>query len=141
MKNLKEAAAIVPNAWNEVKKRHEKNLAEDMAYRKAFEQIKARGIRSRAKAFQTGGKPLEELREIPGFDESAERALNAMQHAILDARKRSGLKQTEIAQRMKVPQANVSRIEHSADAMTFKTFAAYLKACGFSFTINLNPIV
>jgi ribosome-binding protein aMBF1 (putative translation factor) len=140
MKNLKEAAAIVPNAWNEIKKRHEKNLAEDKTYRKAFEQIKARGIRSRAKAFQTGGKPLEELREIPGFNESAERALNAMQYAILDARKRSGLKQTEIAQRMKVPQANVSRIEHSTDAMTFKTFAAYLKACGYSFSITLQKL-
>lgn len=140
MKNLKEAAAIVPNAWNKIKKRHEKNLAEDKIYRKAFEQIKARGIRSRAKAFQKGGKPLEELREIPGFDESAERALNAMQYAILDARKRSGLKQTEIAKRMQVPQANVSRIEHTTDAMTFKTFAAYLKACGYSFSITLNPL-
>jgi hypothetical protein len=86
------------------------------------------------------GKTLEELREIPGFDEYQERAMNALQMALLDARKRSGLKQTEIGKRMKFPQANVSQIEHSTDAITFKTFAAYLKACGFSFAIDLKSV-
>ena len=77
----------------------------------------------------------------PADVEYQERATNALQMALHDARKRSGLKQTEIARRMKIPQANVSRIEHSTDAITFKTFAAYLKACGFSFTINLKSVL
>lgn len=136
--NIKEEARIVPGAWDKIRQRHEKNLAEDREYRKAYGHTKANGIRARARAFAKGGKALDEMREIPGFDECQERAVNAIQMALLDARKRSGLKQIEIAKRMNIPQANVSRIEHSADAITFKTFAAYLKACGFSFTVSLQ---
>ena len=45
----------------------------------------------------------------------------------LAARKKSGLRQFEIAERMGIPQSNVSRIEHQTDALTYKTFAAYLR--------------
>lgn len=138
--NIKDEAKIVPGAWEAIKRRHEKNLAEDRQYRKAYERTKENGVKKRAAAFAKGGKALEELREIPGFDEYRERATNALQIALLDARMRSGLKQTEIAKRMKIPQANVSRIEHSAEAITFKTFTAYLKACGFSFAIDLKSV-
>jgi ribosome-binding protein aMBF1 (putative translation factor) len=138
--NIKDEAKIVPGAWEAIKRRHEKNLAEDRQYRKAYERTKENGVKKRTAAFAKGGKALEELREIPGFDEYRERATNALQIALLDARKRSGLKQTEIAKRMKIPQANVSRIEHSAEAITFKTFTAYLKACGFSFAIDLKSV-
>ena len=83
---------------------------------------------SLARTLSRGGKRLRDLREIPGFaaEENEVRAKNAMQLAILDARKRSGLKQGEIAALMGIPQSNVSRIEHQTDALTFKTFAAYL---------------
>ncbi len=138
--NIKEEAKIVPGAWEELKRRHEKNLAEDRQYRRVYERTKENSVKRLAAAFAKGGKALEELREIPGFDEYRERATNALQMALLDARKRSGLKQTEIARRMKIPQANVSRIEHCADAITLKTFSAYLKACGFSFTINIQTV-
>ena len=140
MSNQTVEAKIVPGAWEAIKRRHDKHLAEDPQYRKAYERTKENSVKKRAAAFSKGGKALEELREIPGFDEYHERATNALQMALLNARKRSGLKQTEIARRMKIPQANVSRIEHSTDAITFKTFAAYLKACGFSFAIDLKSV-
>jgi ribosome-binding protein aMBF1 (putative translation factor) len=138
--NIKDEAKIIHGAWEEIKRRHEKKLAADSAYRKTYERTKENGIKKRAAAFTKGGKVLDEMREIPGFDEYHERGVNALQTALIDARKRSGLKQTEIAKRMKIPQANVSRIEHCADAITFKTFAAYLKACGFSFSVNLQKV-
>lgn len=37
-----------------------------------------------------------------------------------------------------MPQPNVSRIEHS-EVVSFNTFADYLMACGFDFTINIRP--
>ena len=38
-----------------------------------------------------------------------------------------------------MPQPNVSRIEHS-EVVSFNTFADYLMASGFDFTINLQPV-
>lgn len=64
---------------------------------------------------------------------------NVLHLAIIEAKKKSGLSQTEIAARLGMPQPNVSRIEHS-EVVSFNTFADYLMACGFDFTINLKPI-
>ena len=57
---------------------------------------------------------------------------------MMEAKKRSGLSQSAIARRLGMPQPNVSRIEHS-EVVSFNTFADYLMACGFEFTINLRP--
>ena len=141
--NVAEEARIVPNAWKTIKKRHAARCAADSKYKKDYEQeaerIAEQQVRSLARTFAKGGKGLRDLREIPGFsaEENEVRTKNAMQVAILDARKRSGLKQGEVAARMGIPQSNVSRIEHQTDALTFKTFAAYLRACGFGFKVSL----
>ena len=84
---------------------------------------------------------IEELRTIPDFveNESAIHKENALRLAMMEAKKRSGLTQTEIAVRLGMPQPNVSRIEHS-EVVTFNTFAQYLTACGFDFTIKLRPV-
>ncbi len=37
-----------------------------------------------------------------------------------------------------MPQPNISRIEHS-EVVSFNTFADYLMACSFDFTINIRP--
>ena len=66
-------------------------------------------------------------------------ALHTMSFAMAEAKKRSGLSQSAIARRLGMPQPNVSRIEHS-EVVTFNTFAEYLAACGFYFTINLQPV-
>lgn len=144
--NIAEEAKIVPGAWDTIKKRHAARCASDSKfaadYARRGEKFAEQQTRSLARTLSRGGKRLRDLREIPGFvaEENEVRTKNAMQIAILDARKQSGLKQGEIAALMGVPQSNVSRIEHCSDALTYKTFAAYLRACGFGFGITLQPL-
>lgn len=87
-------------------------------------------------------KHLQSVRGRPNWNESMEkfREEYALATAMEDARNRSGLTQMQIAERMGIPQSNVSRIENRA-SVSFKTFVSYLKACGFSFTVNLTPDV
>ncbi|MGN0847327.1 MAG: hypothetical protein ACI4RA_08090 [Kiritimatiellia bacterium] len=111
-----------------------------VTYRRRYTALGERQAKSLAKDLsgeRKGG--LEELRAIPGFieNESSIRKENALHLAMMEAKKRSGLNQTEIAARLGMPQPNVSRIEHS-EIVTFHTFAAYLFACGFDFTIRLR---
>jgi len=83
---------------------------------------------------------LKAVRERPQWDESMDkfREEYALATAMEAAKTRSGLTQTEIAARMGIPQSNVSRIE-SRPAVSFRTFVSYLKACGFTFSVNLMP--
>ena len=107
--------------------------------RKALDERQAKSLAKDLSGERKGG--IEELRKIPGFveNEPAIRKENALHLAMMEAKKRSGLTQTEIAIRLGMPQPNVSRIEHS-EVVTFNTFAEYLAACGFDFTINLLPV-
>lgn len=77
----------------------------------------------------------------PGFKSGMEsfRQEYAMNVAMYKAKRASGLTQTAIAERMGIPRSNVSRIEHSR-CVSFDTFCAYLKACGFAFSFNLMPM-
>ena len=140
---IAEEAKIVPDAWKTIKKRHAARCAADSNYKRDYERnaerLAEQQTRSLARTFAKGGQRLRDLREIPGFaaEENEARTKNAMQVAILNARKRSGLRQGEIAARMGIPQSNVSRIEHQSDALTYKTFSAYLRACGFGFRVSL----
>ena len=129
----------VPGAMQEILRRHKKNMKKDAKYRRSYDQLCERQAKALARDFRKGSKALEGLRSIPGFKEEEDelRVKNAMQLAIYEAKRRSGLKQKEIAERMGIPASNVCRIEHSGDAITYKTFAAYLKACGFAFSLNL----
>jgi len=83
---------------------------------------------------------LKAVRNRPHWSESMEkfREEYALATAMEAARNRSGLTQKEIADRMGIPQSNVSRIE-SRSSVSYRTFVSYLKACGFSFTVNLMP--
>ncbi len=110
-------------------------------YDRRRKALAARQTKSLAKDFsgkRKGG--LDELREIPRFveNESIIRKENALRLAMMEAKKRSKLNQSEIARRLGMPQPNVSRIEHS-EVVSFNTFADYLFACGFDFTISLRP--
>ena len=112
------------------------------AYQKRKKALDDRQAKSLAKDLSGKRKgAIEELRAIPGFveSESAIRKENALRLAMMEAKKRSGLNQLEIAERLGMPQPNVSRIEHSP-MVTFNTFSAYLFACGFDFKIDLRPI-
>ncbi len=106
--------------------------------RKALAERQAKSLAKDFSGKRKGG--IDELREIPGFleNESIIRKENALHLAMMEAKKRSKLNQSEIARRLGMPQPNVSRIEHS-EVVTFNTFADYLFACGFDFTISLRP--
>ena len=118
------------------------NYASTATYRRRRRALDERQAKSLAKDLSGERKgAIEELRTIPGFveNEPSIRKENALHLAMMEAKKRSGLTQTEIAARLGMPQPNVSRIEHS-EVVTFNTFAEYLAACGFDFTINLLPV-
>ena len=59
--------------------------------------------------------------------------------AMYKARQEAHLTQAELAKRMKIPRANVSRIENGQN-VTFATFARYLRGCGFDFSLKIFPI-
>ena len=59
--------------------------------------------------------------------------------AMYKARQEAKLTQAELAKRMKIPRANVSRIENGQN-VTFATFARYLRGCGFDFSLRIFPI-
>ncbi len=59
--------------------------------------------------------------------------------ALYKARQEANLTQAELAKRMKIPRANVSRIENGQN-VTFATFARYLHGCGFDFSLKIFPI-
>ena len=107
--------------------------------KKALDNRQAKSLAKDLSGKRKGG--IEELRLIPGFVESESeiRKENSLHLAMMEAKKRSGLNQLEIAERLGMPQPNVSRIEHSP-MVTFNTFSAYLFACGFDFKIDLRPI-
>ena len=77
--------------------------------------------------------------KVKGTGTNSEGKTNVLHLVMMEAKKRSGFTQTEIAERLGMPQPNVSRIEHS-EVITFNTFSEYLAACGFDFTINLRPV-
>lgn len=55
------------------------------------------------------------------------------------ARERAGMTQAELARRLRIPRANVSRMERGQN-VTFATFARYLNGCGFDFSIRIFPM-
>ena len=68
-----------------------------------------------------------------------DRRVNALHRAMMEAKKRSGLNQKEIAKRSGMAQPNISRIERGR-TVSFNAFSEYLAACGFDFTVKLFPV-
>ena len=86
-------------------------------------------------------KRISEAEARPGFAEEYaawEREYRATV-ALYKARQKANLTQAELAKRMKIPRANVSRIENGQN-VTFATFARYLRGCGFDFSLKIFPI-
>ena len=101
------------------------------------EKIHRDQTRATARAFSgKDSASLSTMRDLPGFDETLERGVNAVQSAMLDAKERSKLKQSEIATLLGMPKGNVSRLEHSR-APSLDSFTRYLAACGYTFTVKL----
>ena len=140
-------AKVVPNAWATIKAQREDRFNRDPKAKTAWERSMARsaerGFRADAKMYsREHGKHLDALRtDCPGFaeNENADRADVALKVAMLDARDRSGLTQAEIAERMGMEPSNLSRLLHGRGGVNGATFAAFLRACGFGFTVALVP--
>lgn len=147
MSRTLDMAKVVPGAWETIKARREELHRRDpkarAAWEKRMERSAERGFRADAKMYsREHGKQLDALRrDCPGFaeGENADRADVALKVAMLDARDRSGMTQTEIAERMGVEPSNLSRLLHSRGGVNGATFAAFLRACGFGFTVALVP--
>jgi len=105
-----------------------------------MKKLIAEQIALREKCISDSDKYFAKEWSKPGFAEGLEtfRQEYAMNVAMYKAKKKSGLTQSAIAERMGIPRPNVSRIEHSR-TVSFDTFCAYLKACGYVFSFNLTP--
>ena len=148
MRRKIDKSKVVPGAWATAKAQQAERLARDPRARAAWERRMARdaerGVRADAKMYaREHGKRLDALRrDCPGFaeNENADRTATALKAAMLDARDRSGLTQAEIAARMGAEPSNVSRLLHGAGGVNGATFAAFLRACGFGFKVDLFPL-
>ena len=77
----------------------------------------------------------------PGFADEHAAWLNEHRAAaeMCKARERAGMTQAALARRLRIPRANVSRMENGQN-VTFATFAKYLNGCGFDFSIRIFPL-
>lgn len=71
--------------------------------------------------------------------DSTSKGIKVLHQAMMEARKRSGLNQKEIAKRSGMAQPNISRMERGG-AVSFNAFSEYLMACGFDFSVKLHPV-
>ena len=148
MNRRADMAKVVPNAWATIKARREEINSRDPKAKAAWERRMARNaersVKATAKMYaREHGKRLDALRrDCPGFaeNENADRTATALKAAMLDARDRSGLTQAEIAARMGAEPSNVSRLLHGAGGVNGATFAAFLRACGFGFKVDIFPL-
>ena len=80
---------------------------------------------------------MERDEAAPGFQEryAAWKQEYDATTAMYRARQRANLSQAEVARRMNIPRANVSRIEHGQN-VTIATLTRYLRACGFDLMLS-----
>lgn len=147
MRGKIDKSKVVPGAWAMAKAQQAERFERDPKARVAWERRMARNaersVKASAKIYsRERGRELDALRrDCPGFaeNENADRMATALKAAMLEARDRSGMTQAEIAARMGAEPSNVSRLLHGGGGVNCATFAAFLRACGFGFTVALVP--
>lgn len=75
-------------------------------------------------------------RHEDAVDAAAERVALGILKALIQARKRSGLSQVEVARRMNVPQSAVVRLESGRHSPTLMTIARYAAAIGVNLEVR-----
>ena len=85
---------------------------------------------------------LEPIWNAPGFADEHEawRVAHRAAEKMCAARKRAGITQATLARRLRIPRANISRMENGQN-VTFASFARYLNGCGYDFDIRIFPAV
>ena len=147
MRGKIDKSKVVPGAWATAKAQQAERFERDPRARAAWERRMARNAeRSVAAdvkmyAREHGGELDALRRDCPGFaeNENADRTATALKAAMLEARDKSGMTQSEIAGRMGMEPSNLSRLLHGAGGVNGATFAAFLRACGFGFKVALVP--
>ena len=84
---------------------------------------------------------LSELHKSPGYEEiyAEEAAKSELWLQLVEARQAAGLTQKEVAKRLGVSQAQVSRIEKQGyDAYTLNTLRRYIAALGEGFSLEVK---
>ena len=102
------------------------------------ERIQSDPAEAGARSYEAWKKELE---ETPGYEEiyAEEAAKSELWLQLVEARKAAGLTQKEMAKRMGISQAQVSRIEQSGyDAYTLNTLRRYVKALGDGFSLEVK---
>ncbi|MEP7246847.1 MAG: helix-turn-helix transcriptional regulator [Gammaproteobacteria bacterium] len=64
----------------------------------------------------------------------------AIAQAMIDARKRAGLTQTQIAKRIKTTQSVIARLESGSSLPSTRTLQRYARATGSRLAISFEPI-
>lgn len=75
-------------------------------------------------------------RHKEAIDSAAERLALGILKSLIEARKRSGLSQVEVARRMDVPQSAVVRLESGHHSPTLVTIARYAAAIGVNLEVR-----
>ncbi len=102
------------------------------------EKVQSDPVEAGARSYQAWKKGLE---ETPGFKEiyAEEAAKSELWLQLVEARKAAGLTQKEMAKRMGVSQAQVSRIEqYGYDSYTLTTLRRYVAALGEGFSLEVR---
>jgi transcriptional regulator with XRE-family HTH domain len=60
-------------------------------------------------------------------------------HLVQEARKRAGLTQAELAERVGTTQSVISRLERGATAPSMETISELVRACGLELGVRLTP--
>ena len=65
---------------------------------------------------------------------------SGLANAMIEARNRAGLTQTEVARRIKTSQSVVARLESGASMPSTRTLQRYAKAIGSRLSIRFEPV-
>lgn len=77
-----------------------------------------------------------QARQTDALEQAAESLALSVLREIVDARKKVGLSQTEVARRMDVPPSAVARLESGAHSPTLSTLSRYAAAIGVTLDVR-----
>jgi ribosome-binding protein aMBF1 (putative translation factor) len=116
--------------WTDPDTRSAERRAKDEAIARSLEadQERLKEVLRRAEAAQS--------RQVDALDRAAESLALAVLRGVVEARKKAGLSQSEVARRMDVPQSAVVRLESGAHSPTLTTLTRFAAAIGVKLEVR-----